>query len=132
LAELSAQNISVKMQISGYFQSELDRKKVLESLGSAKYSLVLVGLGAGPQEEFCLEAINSYSSKHLFLTVGGLFDHIAGATARAPKVIQNIGLEWLWRSIQEPKRLLWRYLSGNAFFIFKSTILSFKKNVQLD
>ena len=61
--------------------------------------------------------------------VGGTFDVIAGYTKRAPGWIQNIGLEWFYRLIQEPKRMWRRYLVGNTKFlwiIFKER-LKYKK-----
>jgi N-acetylglucosaminyldiphosphoundecaprenol N-acetyl-beta-D-mannosaminyltransferase len=54
--------------------------------------------------------------------VGGSFDVIAGNIRRAPKYIQDLGLEWFYRFIQEPKRMWRRYLIGN----FKFVILIFK------
>ena len=49
--------------------------------------------------------------------VGGSFDVIAGKVKRAPVWMQNIGLEWFYRFLQEPRRMWKRYLIGNAKFI---------------
>ena len=49
--------------------------------------------------------------------VGGSFDVISGNIARAPKWMQEMKLEWLFRLLQEPKRLLKRYLVGNIKFL---------------
>ena len=49
--------------------------------------------------------------------VGGSFDLLAGVTRRAPRWMQDSGLEWLWRLIQEPRRMWKRYLIGNARFL---------------
>jgi N-acetylglucosaminyldiphosphoundecaprenol N-acetyl-beta-D-mannosaminyltransferase len=49
--------------------------------------------------------------------VGGSFDVIAGKVKRAPLWIQTIGMEWLYRLYQEPKRMWRRYLIGNCKFI---------------
>ena len=58
--------------------------------------------------------------------VGGSFDVIAGTVKRAPKYIQDIGLEWFYRFIQEPKRMWKRYLVGNSKFIY----LVFKEKIR--
>jgi N-acetylglucosaminyldiphosphoundecaprenol N-acetyl-beta-D-mannosaminyltransferase len=49
--------------------------------------------------------------------VGGSFDVLAGKTRRAPRWMQRLGFEWLFRLLQEPRRLLRRYLVGNTAFV---------------
>ncbi len=53
----------------------------------------------------------------LMVGVGGAFNILAGITPEAPLWVQNIGLEWLYRLIQEPKRLFKRYFVTNSKFI---------------
>ena len=50
--------------------------------------------------------------------VGGSFDVVSGKVKRAPLWMQNSGMEWFYRFIQEPKRMWKRYLVGNTKFIF--------------
>jgi N-acetylglucosaminyldiphosphoundecaprenol N-acetyl-beta-D-mannosaminyltransferase len=57
------------------------------------------------------------------MAVGAAFDFHAGTVKRAPVWMQNNGLEWLYRLIQEPQKLWKRYLVTNTYFIF----LSFKQ-----
>jgi N-acetylglucosaminyldiphosphoundecaprenol N-acetyl-beta-D-mannosaminyltransferase len=54
----------------------------------------------------------------LVVGVGGSFDVVAGVTRRAPVWAQRMGLEWLFRLLQEPRRMFMRYLVGNSLFIF--------------
>ena len=64
--------------------------------------------------------INKYINElgiPFIMGVGGSFDIVAGITVRAPKWMQNHGLEWLYRFIQEPKRMWKRYIIGNIKFI---------------
>jgi N-acetylglucosaminyldiphosphoundecaprenol N-acetyl-beta-D-mannosaminyltransferase len=49
--------------------------------------------------------------------VGGSLDVLAGSVLRAPKLVQNFGLEWLFRIYQEPKRMWWRYATTNTAFL---------------
>lgn len=57
-------------------------------------------------------------NNQIVIDIGAVFDFVAGKVKRASKWMQKIGLEWLWRLIQEPKRLWKRYLIGNTIFIF--------------
>ena len=50
--------------------------------------------------------------------VGGTFDIVAGKIKRAPKWMQNNGLEWVYRIIQEPRRMWKRYLITNSLYVF--------------
>ena len=59
----------------------------------------------------------------LMLGVGAGFDFHAGTIKRAPVLIQKIGLEWLYRLLQNPKRLFKRYFVTNTRFIWLNTIL---------
>ena len=54
---------------------------------------------------------------NFIMGVGGSFDVMAGKTERAPLWMQEMGLEWLYRLLQEPERMWKRYLIGNSKFI---------------
>jgi len=100
--------------VDGY--RDLDATKV----GRLKPDLVLVARGAPLQEMWSVAAASKpgvEGNVGVFLTCGGLFDFLAGKRWRAPKLMQRFGLEWLFRSAQEPKRLFPRYLVGNTWFL---------------
>lgn len=77
--------------------------------------LVWVALGAPIQEEFCYR--NEGKINGLMIGVGGAFNVISGVINEAPRWMQNIGLEWFYRFMKEPRRLFKRYLSTNSKFI---------------
>lgn len=77
--------------------------------------LVWVGLGT-PKQDFEVQRL-SKSIPVVALAVGAAFDFIAGTTKQAPKWMQKSGTEWVFRFVQEPKRLAKRYLWGNPKFI---------------
>ena len=52
------------------------------------------------------------------VSVGGSFDVVSGKTKRAPLWMQNSGLEWFYRFLQEPRRMWKRYLVTNTYFIY--------------
>ena len=60
----------------------------------------------------------------VMLGVGAGFDFHAGTVKRAPRILQKLGLEWLYRMFQDPKRLVKRYLVTNTKFIFYTTFKS--------
>ena len=77
---------------------------------------VFVGI-TSPIKEYLIEYLQSDGNKSVFMGVGGSFDVISGYIPRAPKWMQKSGLEWLFRVMQEPRRLFKRYFVGNRTFI---------------
>jgi len=98
----------------GYFE---DDKPVIDEINSVQPEILFVGMGCPKQEKWVYNYLSHLNIK-IAVLVGGVFEVIAGTKKRAPRWIQNIGLEWFWRLIQEPKRLWKRYLIGNTIFIF--------------
>ncbi len=82
-----------------------DSDKVIEKINQVKPNILLVGLGSPKQEKWIYENLKKMPSVELAIGVGGAFDFISGRIKRAPKFLQKIGLEWLWRLILEPRRI---------------------------
>ncbi len=99
----------------GYFASE-DAADRAGDIARSGARLLIVGMGVPRQEHFiedhwdCLDV-------DVAIGVGGSFDVLAGVRRRAPRWVQNSGLEWLFRLAQEPRRLLPRYAVTNAQFL---------------
>ena len=89
---------------------------VIERINAAKPDFLWVGLGAPKQERWMYEHRGKIHA--IMLGVGAAFDFHAGTAKRAPKWMQEFYLEWLYRLIQDPRRLLRRYLRSNAQFIW--------------
>lgn len=96
--------------------TEEEDLKVIEQINQAKPDFVWVGLGAPKQECWMYEHQGKINA--IMLGVGAAFDFHAGTAKRAPKWMQELYLEWLYRLIQDPKRLLKRYMLSNAEFIW--------------
>ncbi|MFB2934269.1 WecB/TagA/CpsF family glycosyltransferase [Aerosakkonemataceae cyanobacterium BLCC-F154] len=109
-----------KLKISGvadgYFSPDEAPERVKEIRESGA-NILLVGMGV-PRQEFFLEQYWSDLGVNLGLGVGGSFEVIAGQKKRAPKFMQELGLEWFYRLFQEPRRLWKRYLITNSRFIY--------------
>lgn len=65
--------------------------------------ILFVGLGTPKQEIFCNENAARFSTT-LAITVGGFFDFVGGGETRAPQIVRQLRLEWLWRVILNPKK----------------------------
>jgi len=79
--------------------------------------ILLIALG-NPKQELWFEKYEKYLRVPVSIGVGGTFEFISGRTFRAPLWIQKSGLEWIYRIMQDPKRLIMRYLKGLISFNF--------------
>ncbi|WP_342044829.1 WecB/TagA/CpsF family glycosyltransferase [Bacillus sp. OTU530] len=95
-------------------------KGIIKRINGAKPDFVWVGLGAPKQERWMAEHQGIVDG--LMLGVGAGFDYFAGNLDRAPQWMQKSNLEWVYRLIQEPKRLFKRYLHTNTKFIWFAMI----------
>lgn len=89
----------------------------VEELRSARVDVLFVALGA-PRQETWAHDVGAAAGVPAVLTCGGLLDFVAGDKRRAPGWVQRGGLEWAFRVLLEPRRLLGRYLLGNAYFLW--------------
>ena len=99
----------------GYFK-EGDWPRISQELRKADPDFVFVGI-TSPLKEYLVEYLQSDGHRCVFMGVGGSFDVISGNISRAPKWVQKINMEWMYRMLQEPRRLFKRYFVGNWKFI---------------
>lgn len=100
----------------GFENNPLQSEAVIRKIQKAQPDILFVGFGA-PKQEFWMKRYASLVPVSVMMAVGGSFDMLAGQVPRAPKWIQNLGFEWLFRLSCEPRRLWKRYLIGNLRFI---------------
>lgn len=91
-----------------------------QQINQASPDFVWVGLGAPKQEVWMAE--HQGRMLGLMVGVGAAFDYLAGNIKRAPEWMQKCNLEWLYRMLQDPKRLFKRYLVTNSKFIWHAVI----------
>ena len=96
--------------------TEEEDRKVVERINAARADFVWVGLGAPKQEKWMYEHKGRING--LMIGVGAGFDYFAGNIKRAPMWMQKCSLEWLYRLMQDPKRLFKRYLVTNTKFLW--------------
>ncbi|AFY34997.1 WecB/TagA/CpsF family glycosyltransferase [Calothrix sp. PCC 7507] len=101
----------------GYF-NEAQSAERAAAISQSGAQILFVGMGVPRQESF-LEQNWDELGINLAIPVGGSFDVYAGLRKRAPLWVQQTGLEWLYRLIQEPQRLWKRYLLTNSQFVLE-------------
>lgn len=93
-------NLNAVYVQDGYFK---DDDRVLDELTATNPKLVLVALGS-PKQEIFISKAKKLLPNALFIGLGGSFDVWSGVVERAPEIWQKLGLEWLYRTVKEPKR----------------------------
>ncbi len=88
---------------------------IVDKINASGAGVVFVSLGCPKQELWMAEHRNRVQA--VMIGVGAAFDYHAGTIKRAPKVMQDLGLEWLHRLVSEPRRLWRRYLVTNTIFV---------------
>ncbi|WP_436917660.1 WecB/TagA/CpsF family glycosyltransferase [Acinetobacter schindleri] len=109
------------LKIAGYLSPPFrelnaeEKQKIIQDINNSGAHTVWVGLGCPKQEKWMHEHKGKINA--VMVGVGAAFDYHAGTIKRAPKWMQNSGLEWFHRLCSEPKRLWRRYLVTNTLFI---------------
>lgn len=88
---------------------------LINEINSTNPDILLIALG-NPKQELWFNQYRKYLKVPVSIGVGGTFEFITGTTSRAPKWAQKIGVEWIYRIMQDPHRLLKRYLVGLRIF----------------
>lgn len=113
-AKLSAEGIRIVGHRNGYFTSD-DEEGVIEHVRQSGADVLFVGMPTPAKEKFILHWAG-VAAVPVCIGVGGSFDVLAGDLRRAPASMQRLGLEWLFRLLQEPRRLFVRYAVTNTRF----------------
>ena len=115
-----------EVQVAGMYSppfrelSAEEDKEIIRMINESNADFVWIGLGAPKQERWMAE--HQGKIKGFMVGVGAAFDYLAGNISRAPRWMQKANLEWLYRLMQEPKRLFKRYFYTNTKFIWNAVI----------
>jgi N-acetylglucosaminyldiphosphoundecaprenol N-acetyl-beta-D-mannosaminyltransferase len=90
----------------------------IERINAAKPDIVWVGLGS-PKQDVWMHLYREHLDAPLLIGVGAAFDFISGRKRQAPEWMGEMGLEWSFRLMQEPRRLGRRYLKYNSLFVWQ-------------
>lgn len=100
---------------NGYFDVD-DEEAIVNTIAQSNSSMLFVAISS-PKKELFLNKYKDRLNVPFVMGVGGAFDVLTGKIKRAPMWMQKLGLEWLYRFLQEPRRMWKRYLLGNILFI---------------
>jgi N-acetylglucosaminyldiphosphoundecaprenol N-acetyl-beta-D-mannosaminyltransferase len=101
----------------GFEKDEAECQRLIELVNRSEANVLAVGVGSPKQEKFICKYRDQFEKIDIFLAIGATIDFEAGNINRSPKWISELGLEWLYRLLSEPKRLWKRYLvEGPTFF----------------
>jgi len=114
------------LRVAGIFSppfrplNEDERNALAEQVAETRPDFFWVGIGMPKQEKFMAEYMSILPAAKIFIGVGAAFDFFTGRVKQAPRWMMRLGLEWLFRLFQEPKRLWRRYLIYNPLFIIRA------------
>jgi N-acetylglucosaminyldiphosphoundecaprenol N-acetyl-beta-D-mannosaminyltransferase len=106
--------VDIVGRLHGYGSEE----EAIAAINACEPDLLLCALGQ-PKQELFMHNYRSRLKAKVQVGVGGLFDFLSGTKSRAPKLMRDIGFEWLYRLAQEPRRLFRRYVIGNPLFLVR-------------
>lgn len=125
IAAIAAKNMQRKypnLKIAGTHHGFIDNPaieaNVINEINHSGASILLVAMGA-PKQELWLAKHKHQLNVGVGIGVGGLFDFYAEKVKRAPLWVRQIGMEWICRLNEEPKRMWKRYILGNPLFIYR-------------
>lgn len=107
-----------RLRVAGYrdgYFAEDESQEVAADIRASEAQILFVAISS-PRKEHWLGQYGASLNVPLVMGVGGSIDIVAGITRRAPQTWQRLGHEWLYRLLQEPRRMLRRYLVSNVRF----------------
>ncbi|PWM75394.1 MAG: glycosyltransferase, partial [Lentisphaerae bacterium] len=102
----------------GCFDLDAGAEQVVAAINASGADILLVAFGV-PRQEKWLERWGEQLAAPVRIGVGGLFDFYSGRIRRAPLWMREIGMEWSFRLLMEPRRLFKRYIIGNPLFLWR-------------
>jgi N-acetylglucosaminyldiphosphoundecaprenol N-acetyl-beta-D-mannosaminyltransferase len=115
-AEYGVNIVGVDDAIVRIDETEVARRAITDRITAAHTQLLLVALGA-PKQELWITQVRAALGPTVAIGVGASLDFVAGRVRRAPRWMSDVGLEWTYRLMQEPRRLWRRYLLRGPLFV---------------
>lgn len=101
----------------GFEKDEVECLNIVQQINNSGATVLAVGVGAPKQELWIVKYKDQLPNIRIFLAVGAAIDFAAGHKDRSPQWVSEVGLEWLYRLLSEPRRLWKRYLIDDIPFI---------------
>ncbi len=131
VAQEAAEKMAVKYpaaKIVGTLNGYVNDEEAIKAINNSGAEILLVALGMPKQEKWIYNNLKKLPAIKLAIGVGGAFDFISGRVRRAPRFVQKMGLEWLWRLFTQPSRWrkIWRSVIVFSWLVVKE---KFKNNI---
>jgi N-acetylglucosaminyldiphosphoundecaprenol N-acetyl-beta-D-mannosaminyltransferase len=98
--------------------TDAEFEQLQAQVAAAQPDIIWVGLST-PKQELFMSSTLARLDVPVMIGIGAAFDLISGKVRQSPRWIQHSGFEWLYRLIQEPRRLWKRYLKNNPLFVWR-------------
>lgn len=114
----------------GFEEKSEECEELIRIVNRSGANIVLVGVGAPKQEKWIMKYRDRMPGVDIFMALGATIDFEAGVLKRAPKTWQKCGMEWLYRALKEPRRLVKRYFLDDMqfFYYFGKQLLGIYKD----
>ena len=115
------------INVAGYYCPPIDnfeklgKDEKINEIISLNPDVIWVSLGFPKQEEFIDYVIKNHQINSNLIGIGAVFEWTARTKVKAPELLANFGFEWIFRLLQEPRRLFKRYFVDNFLFIIYFT-----------
>jgi len=113
----------------GFEKNEEECAKIIDIVNNSGATVLAVGVGSPKQEKFICKYKDSFPKVKIILAIGATIDFEAKVVSRCPKRLSELGLEWLYRLVCDPRRLWKRYFKDLAFF---GLVLKQKYNLYIE
>jgi N-acetylglucosaminyldiphosphoundecaprenol N-acetyl-beta-D-mannosaminyltransferase len=111
----------------GFEQDEAECQAIVDLVNQSGATVLAVGVGAPKQEKWITQYRDQLLHVKTLFAIGATIDFEAGSLSRSPKWMSDVGLEWLFRMVCEPKRLWRRYLVHDLPFFWYVLQQRFKR-----
>lgn len=114
----------------GFEKNENECDQIIRIVNETSATVLVVGVGAPKQEKWIIKYKDRFENIKLFMPLGATIDFESGEKKRAPLIWQKMAIEWLYRALMDPKRLMKRYFFDDIpfFWLYIKQILGIYKN----
>lgn len=102
----------------GFESKDYENEEIIKQINESGATVLAIGVGAPKQEKWVAKHKHKFPNIKMFIAIGATIDFEAGNIRRSPKWMSNMGIEWLYRLLSEPKRLWKRYLIDDLPFFW--------------
>lgn len=128
VGEIARKNVNKKIGIEivcasysppwGFEKDENETRKIIDLVDASNATVIVTGISDPKQTIWLANNMNRFKTAKMFMALGATIDFEAGNIKRAPIIFQKLALEWLYRMINDPKRLIKRYMIDDIKFFF--------------